>query len=183
MQWYICSQHKSAQTHYKKALTRYCINHIGNILVDNGNSWGYPTDYFNKLILDYTHIHTHTRAHAHVHAHAHTHKHLIAICPGLPGWAGTRKVKPIWILLKQETVSGSDISWAICKSAPRSRQITTPAPHHSDFYRLDALPAAQPTVSKHRRVFLIDFLNFRLQYNQMLHSTNSTIFGHPFCNA
>jgi len=28
-------------------------------------------------------------------------------------------------------VSGSGISWAICKSAPRSRQITTPAPHHS----------------------------------------------------
>ena len=26
--------------------------------------------------------------------------------------AGTRKVKPIWILLKQETVSGSGISWA-----------------------------------------------------------------------
>ena len=25
--------------------------------------------------------------------------------------AGTRKVKPIWILLKQETVSGSGISW------------------------------------------------------------------------
>ena len=40
----------------------------------------------------------------------------------------TRKVKPIWILLEQETVSGSGISWAICKSAPRSRQITTPAP-------------------------------------------------------
>ena len=33
----------------------------------------------------------------------------------------------------QETVSGSGISWAICKSAPRSRQITTPAPHHSVF--------------------------------------------------
>ena len=41
---------------------------------------------------------------------------LTAICPGLPRWAGTRKVKPIWILLKQETVSGSGISWAICKS-------------------------------------------------------------------
>jgi len=26
---------------------------------------------------------------------------------------------------------GSGISWAICKSAPRSRQITTPVPHHS----------------------------------------------------
>jgi len=63
-----------------------------------------------------------------------THSHLTVLCPGLPGWAGTRKVKPIWILLKQEAVSGSGISWAICKqSAPRSRQITTPAPHHSVF--------------------------------------------------
>ena len=54
--------------------------------------------------------------------------------PGLPRSAGTRKVKPIWILLKQETVSGSGISWAICKSAFRSRQITMPAPHHSCFF-------------------------------------------------
>ena len=54
---------------------------------------------------------------------------LRALFPGLPGWAGTRKEKPIWILLKQETVSGSGIRWAVCKSAPRSRQITTPAPH------------------------------------------------------
>ena len=63
--------------------------------------------------------------------------------------ADTRKVKPILIVLKQETVSGNGISWAICKSAPHSRQITTPAPHHSVFYRPDALPAAQPTASKH----------------------------------
>jgi len=39
----------------------------------------------------------------------------------------------------------------MCKSAPRFRQITTPAPHHSVFYRPDALPAAQPTASKHWR--------------------------------
>ena len=32
-------------------------------------------------------------------------------------------------------MSGSGISWAICKSAHRSRQITTPA-HHSVFYRV-----------------------------------------------
>jgi len=31
------------------------------------------------------------------------------------------------------TVSGSGISWAICNSAHRSRQITMPAPHHSVF--------------------------------------------------
>jgi len=73
------------------------------------------------------------------------------ICPELPGWAGTRKVNPIWILLNQDTVSGSGISWAICKSASRSRQITIPAPHHSVFYSPDALHAARPTVSKHWR--------------------------------
>jgi len=67
--------------------------------------------------------------------HTHTHRHtcLTALFPGLPRWAGTRKVKPIWILLKQEIVSGSGISWAMCKSASRSRQITMPAPHHSVF--------------------------------------------------
>jgi len=51
-------------------------------------------------------------------------------------------------LLEQEIVSGSGICWAICKSATSS-QITMPTSHHSVFYRLDALPAAQPTVSKH----------------------------------
>ena len=84
-------------------------------------------------------------------ATTHTHTCLTALFPRLPKWAGTRKVKLLWILLKQETVSGSGISWAICKSAPRSRQITAPAPHHSVFYRPDALPAAQPTASKHWR--------------------------------
>ena len=39
-----------------------------------------------------------------------THIRLTALFPGLPRWAGTRKVEPIWILLKQETVSGSGIS-------------------------------------------------------------------------
>ena len=36
-------------------------------------------------------------------------------------------------LLKQERVRGSGISWTICKSAPRPRQMTTPASHHSIF--------------------------------------------------
>jgi len=86
----------------------------------------------------------------------------MALCPGLPGWAGTRKVKPIWILLKQETVSGSSISWAIWKSAPRTRQITTPAPHYSVFYRPDVLPATQPTASKHWRHKGICYINLLL---------------------
>jgi len=86
-----------------------------------------------------------------INTHTHTHTRLTARFPGLSRWAGTRKVKPMWIFLKQETVSGSENSWAICKSALCSRQITTPAPHHSVFYRPDALPAAQPAASKHWR--------------------------------
>ena len=33
----------------------------------------------------------------------HTHTCLMALCPGLRWWAGTGNIKPIWILLKQET--------------------------------------------------------------------------------
>ena len=88
--------------------------------------------------------HTHARAHARVRVHTHT-------LPFNGPFSETTRVSryQIWILLKQETVSGSGISLAVCKSAPHSRQITTPAPHHSVFYRPDALPAAQPTASKH----------------------------------
>ena len=83
--------------------------------------------------------------------HTHTHTH-----PFNGPFSGTTQVsryqiykKPIWILLKQETVSGSGISWDIYKSANHSRQITTPAPHRSVY--LQALPVAQPTASKHWR--------------------------------
>ena len=108
-----------------------------------------------------SHYRTHT--HARTHTHTHTHSLLTALILGLPRWAGTRKVKPIRILLKQETVSGSGISWAVCKSAHRSRQITTPAPHHSRvFYRPDALPATQPTASKHWRQKVIREANNNL---------------------
>jgi len=73
----------------------------------------------------------------HTHTHTHTHTRLTALCPWLPGWAGTRKVKPIWILLEQETVSGSGISLGhmqICTSPQTDNH---------------ALPATQPTASKH----------------------------------
>jgi len=51
---------------------------------------------FGSQGLDYTYtihgfIHTYTRAHT----------RLTALFPRIPGLAGTRKVKPIWILLKQ----------------------------------------------------------------------------------
>ena len=55
---------------------------------------------------------------------------------GLLRWAGTRKVKPIWILLKQEKVSGSSISL-------QTNNHTSTLP--LTFYRPDALSAAKPT--------------------------------------
>jgi len=42
-----------------------------------------------------------------------------------------------------------------------SRQITMPTPHHSVFYRPDALPAAQPTASKHWRQSTIEQYNIK----------------------
>ena len=84
-----------------------------------------------------------------------THTRLTALFPRQPRSAGTRKVKPTWILLKQETVSGSGISWAKCKSAPCSRQTTTPAPHHSCFYRLPFLPPNQQHQSTEGTLYYI----------------------------
>jgi len=90
--------------------------------------------------------------HTHTHTHTHAHTRLTALCPGLSGWDGARKVKAIWILLKQETVSGSGISWAVCKSVSLQTDNHTSTPPLS-FYRPDNLPDAQPTASKHWRLF------------------------------
>ena len=57
----------------------------------------------------------------------------------------TRKVKPIWILLEQETVGGSGIRWVVCKSAPRSRQTTTPA--STTQFLQAGCPSCRPTNS------------------------------------
>ena len=92
-----------------------------------------------------------------MHTHTHTHTHPFQaqgrVMSGAIRVSQYQKGKPSWILLKHETVNGSGTRWAIWKSAPHSRQITTAATHHSVFtvYRLDALPDAQTTASKQRR--------------------------------
>ena len=75
-----------------------------------------------------------------------THTCLTALCPGLPGWAGTRKVKT-----NLDFTGARDSEWqwhqlGMCKSAPRSRQITTQAPHHSVFLQAGC-PSCRPTNS------------------------------------
>ena len=112
--------------------------------------------------------------------------------PGLRGWTGTRKLKLIRILLKQETVSGSGISWAICKSAPRSRQITTPAPHHSVFYRSDAINNILPTTElfcsfrndlKNRYHFVLACVRACYHINTGQYCIKLTVIGRRRCGA
>ena len=104
--------------------------------------WEIPKSHFLNIIIHILQI---------IYVTLHTHP-FNGPFPGLPRWAGTRKVKPIWILLKQETVSDSGISRAVCKSAPRSRQITTPAPPLLSFLQAGCPSCRpQPTASKHWR--------------------------------
>jgi len=73
-------------------------------------------------------LYSNTRTRKHARMHTHTHTRLMALCPGLPGWAGTRKVKTIWILLKQETVSGGHQlgHMQVCTSLQTDNHASTP---------------------------------------------------------
>ena len=53
-----------------------------------------------------------------------------------------QKGKTKLYLLEHNIVSGSGISWAKYKSAPRPRQITAPAPNHSVFSSLLSISIA-----------------------------------------
>jgi len=66
---------------------------------------------------------------------SHNQKHTHVLRPFFRDYPGepTRKVKPMWILLKQETVSGRQTE-------------TTPAPHHSVFLQAGC-PSCHPTNS------------------------------------
>jgi len=74
----------------------------------------------------------------------------MAFFPGQPGKPAPEKQnhhgKTNLDLLQQEIVTGSGISWAICKSVPRLRQITMPAPHYSVFLKAGC-PSCRPTNS------------------------------------
>ena len=116
-------------------LTAALVRWASSVIKTSWLSHNYSIVTSNPAVLVLSHF---------TYVHIHTHTRLTALFPGLPRWAGTRKAKPIWILLKQDTVSGNGISWAVCKSAPRSRQITTPAPHRSFFTgRMPFLPSNQ----------------------------------------
>jgi len=75
----------------------------------------------------------------------------MALFPGLPGWAGTRKGKT-----NLDFTEARDSEWQwhqlggghmqVCTSLQTDNHASTSP---LSFYRPDALPAAQPTASKH----------------------------------
>jgi len=73
----------------------------------------------------------------------HTHTSIVGPLDFVRDYPGELIPEPVWILLKQETVSGSGIN---CKSAPRPREIIMPAPHHSIFLQAGC-PSCCPTNS------------------------------------
>jgi len=114
------------------------------------------------------------RAHTHTHARTHTHTPVKRpLVQDYPGWAGTRKVKPVRILLEQETVSGNGISWAICKFASRSKQITMPAPYHSVFLQAGC-PSCRQTnsVKALKAIWTVPHLNITLGWLRQQHMLN-----------
>ena len=119
--------------------TSISINPQGHDLRLDSNSQGFFIAESADDVKRYTAV-------THIHTHTHTH-------PFNGPFSGTTRVsqyqkgKPVWVLLKQETVSGSGISWAICKSAPRSRQISMPASHPPLGFLQAGCPSCRPTNS------------------------------------
>ena len=82
------------------------------------------------------------------HHNTHTHNRFTALFPGPPGWAGARR-ELLWTLRCKGRLTEADTPTIRLGAIPSG--LTRDYLHHprSFSYRLDALPAAQPTVSKH----------------------------------
>jgi len=77
---------------------------------------------------------------------------LTASFPGQPGEAATKKVKPVWIQMRQEMLGFCD---AVASSGPYAINVPLlQTDNHTNtsslnFYGPEAVPDAEPTVSKH----------------------------------
>jgi len=72
----------------------------------------------------------------------------MTIFPGPPGWAGARR-ELLDFMVQGEINRGRNNDHPAGRHTIRTNQC--PPPWSPIFYRPDALPAAQPTVSKHWR--------------------------------
>ena len=108
----------------------------------------------NFLISNITHKHTHTHTHARTHArtHAHTHTHTRAFNGPLSGTTQVSRYQKSKTNLDFTGARDNEWQWhqlghmQVCTSLQTDNHTSTPP---LSFYRPDALPAAQPTASKH----------------------------------
>jgi len=97
---------------------------------------------------------------------------LTALCLGLPGWAGTKKVKPIWIYWRDSEWQWHQLGhMQICTLPQTDNHASTPP---LSFYRLDALPATQPAASNKMQFIYIMFFNLHDLPN------DNTTYTHTF---
>jgi len=80
------------------------------------------------------------------HTHTHTHTRLTDLFPGLPGWAGTRKAKT-----NLDFTEARDSEWQWHQLGGMQVYTSLQTDNHASTSPLtpDALPATQPTASKH----------------------------------
>jgi len=78
--------------------------------------------------------------------HTHTHTRLTDLFPGLPGWAGTRKAKT-----NLDFTEARDSEWQWHQLGGMQVYTSLQTDNHASTPPLtpDALPATQPTASKH----------------------------------
>jgi len=77
------------------------------------------------------------------------HNRFTALFPGPPGWAGARR-ELLDCMVQGKINTGRHTDHPAGRHSIRTKQCpASPSPH--TLYRPDALPAAQPTVSKHWR--------------------------------
>ena len=118
----------------------------------------------------------HTRTHARMHArtHTHTHTHLTALFPGLPGWAGTRKVKQsgFYWSKRQWVAVASAGPYASLHLAPERQ----PHQHPTTQFFTGRMPCLLPnqqcqsTEGRHKTTIFLNFTN-----SQFLLKSNATI--------
>ena len=92
------------------------------------------------------------------HTHTPVERPFVRDYPGKP--VPERKNQSGFYWSKRQWVAvGSDIHWVLCKSAPSSSQITTPAPHHSVFTgRMPFLPPNQQHQSTEGTTFSLSYV-------------------------
>jgi len=112
--------------------------HPNSHLVGRAVSLNDDADNNSRSIISHTHARTHARTH--------THTRLMALFPGLPGWASTRKAKPIWTFTEARD---SEWQWhqlghmQVCTLLQTDNHASTPPLS----FLQDGCPSCRPTNS------------------------------------